>query len=105
MNDYMDLGHAELVPELDLNKPSQETLHAVREEDNQAQSCASAKSSTGVSLNDPDQPSTLPLLMFSYKHRVALTTDISKMYRAIELVPAQRPTQICVAQQSQAPTT
>ena len=41
-----------------------------------------------------DQLSTLPSLMFSYgfvrTHCAALTTDVSKMYRAIELVPTDR---------------
>ncbi len=53
---------------------------------------ASAKSSSGVSLNDmllvgPTVHSTLidVLLRFRF-HRIALTADVSKMYRAIELI-------------------
>ena len=52
---------------------------------------ASAKSSSGISLNDtlmvgPTLHSSLTdvLLRFSI-HRIAITADISKMYRAIEL--------------------
>ena len=61
MNEYMDLKHAELVPEENLNKPLQETfylpMHAVRKEEGTTTKLrvvfdASAKSSTGISLNE-----------------------------------------------------
>ncbi len=54
---------------------------------------ASAKSASGVSLNDillvgPTVHSTLIDILLRFRfHRVALTADISKMYRAIELIP------------------
>ena len=57
---------------------------------------ASAKSSTGVSLNDsllvgPTVHSSLVDVSLRFRlHRIALTADISKMYRAIELIPADR---------------
>ena len=57
---------------------------------------ASAKSSTGVSLNDtllvgPTVHSSLIDVLLRFRmHRVALTADISKMYRAIELTPSDR---------------
>ena len=105
MEEYMKMEHAELVPVADLQKPSKEVfylpMHAVRKEHStttriRAVFDASAKSSTGVSLNDtllvgPTVHSPLidVLLRFRF-HRVALTTDVSKMYRAVELVPADR---------------
>ena len=49
---------------------------------------SSAKSSTGVSLNDTlmvGRPTLIDVLLRFRQHRVALTSDISKMYRAIEL--------------------
>ena len=55
-----------------------------------------AKSSTGVSLNDlllvgPTVHSPLVNVLLRFRlHRVALTTDVSKMYRAIELTPEDR---------------
>ena len=104
-NEYIDLEHAELVPETDLNKPMSETfylpMHAVCKEESTTTKFrvvfdASAKSSTGISLNDSllvgptVHPPLLDVLLLFRKHRVALTTDVSKMYRAIELVPADR---------------
>lgn len=57
---------------------------------------ASAKSASGVSLNDtllvgPTVHSSLTDVLLRFRtHRVALTADVSKMYRAIELVPSDR---------------
>ena len=105
MNDYVDLNHAELVPAADLKKPPQETfhlpMHAVRKEESTTTKLrvvfdASAKSSTGVSLNDSllvgptVHPTLIDVLLRFRTHRVALTTDVSKMYRAVEVVPADR---------------
>ena len=101
----MDLKHAELVPKGDLNKPPEETfylpMHAVRKEESTTTKLrvvfdASAKSSTGLSLNDillvgpTVHPPLIDVLLRFRTHRVALTTDVSKMYRAIELVPTDR---------------
>ena len=53
---------------------------------------ASAKTSTGVSLNDtllvgPTVHSSLVDVLLRFRlHRVALTADVSRMYRAIALV-------------------
>ena len=105
MNEYMDLKHAELVPEPELNKPLEETfylpMHAVRKEESTTTKLrvvfdASAKSSTGISLNDmllvgpTVHPPLLDVLLRFRTHRVALTADVSKMYRAVELAPADR---------------
>ena len=105
MNEYMELKHAELVPKADLNKPMQETfylpMHAVRKEESTTTKLrvvfdASAKSSTGISLNDAllvgptVHPPLIDVLLRFRTHRIALTTDVSKMYRAVELVPSDR---------------
>ena len=104
MNEYMDLKHAELVPEAEY-KHTQETfylpMHAVRKEESTTTKLrvvfnASAKSSTSSSLNDSllvgptIHPPLIDVLLRFRTHRVALTTDISKIYRAVELVPADR---------------
>ena len=61
MQEYFDLKHAESVPTIDLNKPPESifylSMHAVRKESSattkiRAVFDTSAKSSTGVSLND-----------------------------------------------------
>ena len=57
---------------------------------------ASVKTSTGVSLNDqllvgPTVHSSLVDVLMRFRlHRVALTTDVSRMYRAIALCPSDR---------------
>ena len=57
---------------------------------------ASAKSASGVSLNDmllvgpTVHPPLIDVLLRFRFHRVALTTDVSKMYRAIELIESDR---------------
>ena len=105
MEEYFQMGHAELVPTTDLEKSQQEVfylpMHAVRKETSSTTKIravfdASAKSSTGVSLNDtllvgPTVHSSLidVLLRFRF-HRVALTTDVSRMYRAVELTLPDR---------------
>ena len=105
MEEYLDLGHAELVPNTDLGKPPQEVfylpVHAVRKETStttklRAVFDASAKLSTGVSLNDlllvgpTVHPSLIDVLLRFRSHRVALITDVSKMYRDIMLTESDR---------------
>ena len=57
---------------------------------------ASAKSSSGVSLNDTllvgptVHPPLLDVLLHFRTYRIALTADVSKMYRAIELTKSDR---------------
>ena len=95
MEEYLEMQHAELVPVADLQKSPQEVfylpMHAVRKEHStttklRAVFDASAKSSTGVSLNDTllvgptVHPSLIDVLLRFRLHRVALTTDVSKMY-------------------------
>ena len=105
MNDYLNLGHAEVVPHVDLNKPPSEVfylpMHAVRKESStttkiRAVFDASMKTASGVSLNDTlmvgptVHPSLIDVLIRFRLHRIALVADISKMYRAIELHPHDR---------------
>ena len=105
MQEYLDMGHAELVPETDLNKPQESVfylpMHAVRKESStttkvRAVFDASAKSSSGISLNDtllvgPTVHSSLVDVLLRFRaHRIALTTDVSRMYRAVLLAPSDR---------------
>ena len=100
MNEYFELGHAELVPQEDLNKPPNEVfyllMHAVHKESStttkiRAVFDASMKTTSGVSLNDtlmvgPTVHHSLVDVLIRFRmHRIALVADISKMYRAIEL--------------------
>ena len=99
MNEYVELKHAELVPPSDLDKPPNEVfylpMHAVRKDSSSTTKLrvvfdASAKSSTGVSLNDTllvghTVHSSLTDVLFHFRSRVALITDVSKMYRAVKL--------------------
>ena len=100
MQEYLDLKHAETVPMPDLEKPPELTfylpMHAAYKESStttkiRAVFDASAKSSTGVSLNDTllvgptIHPALVDVLLRFRLYPVALTADISKMYRAIEL--------------------
>ena len=122
MNEYFEIGHAELVPLDDLEKSSQDVfylpmhavkkekssqdvfylpMHAVKKESStttkiRAVFDASAKFSTGVSLNNillvgpTIHPPLLDVLLRFRLHRVALVADVSRMYRAIELTKSDR---------------
>jgi len=105
MSAYFESGHAEPIPPVDLEKPPSETfylpMHAVRKEHSTTTKVrvvfdASAKSSSGISLNDTllvgptIHPSLMDVLLRFRSHRIALTADVSKMYRAIELAPSDR---------------
>ena len=99
------MGHAEQVPPSDLEKPQHQvfylSMHAVRKDSStttkiRAVFDASAKSSSGVSLNDTllvgptIHPPLVDVLLRFRLHRVALTADVSKMYRAIELTESDK---------------
>ena len=101
MQEYFKLGHAEVVPAADLEKPPPLTfylpMHAVYKASSSTTKVravfdASAKSSTNISLNDTLQvrptvhPKLIDVLLRFRWHPVALVADVSKMYRAIELV-------------------
>ena len=93
------------VPLYDLEKSSQKVFylptHAVKKQSStttkiKAVFDSSAKSSTGVSLNDTllvgptIHPPLLDVLLRFRLHRVALVPDVSHMYRAIELTKPNR---------------
>lgn len=105
IREYFTLGHAEEVPASDAEKLIERTfylpIHAVYKSTSnttkvRAVFYASAKSSTGVSLNDTllvGPTIHLPLidiLLLFRSYLVALTADISKIYRAIELTQDDR---------------
>ena len=105
MQEYLDLGHAELVPPSDLEKPEHQVfylpMHAVRKDSStttkiRAVFDASAKSSSGVSLNDTllvgptIHPPLVDVLLRFRLYRVTLIADVSKMYRAIELTESDK---------------
>ena len=105
MEEYSLTNHAELVPNTDLKKPREQVFYllvqvVVKESSSttkvRAVFDASSKSTSGTYLNDqlltgPTIHSSLVdvILRFHY-HRIALTTDISKMCRAILLHPDDR---------------
>ena len=105
MQEYLDLGHAEVVPAADLEKLPESTfylpMHAVYKVSSSTTKIravfdASARSSTGVSLNDTllvgptIHPPLVDILLRFRLHPVALTADISKMYRAVELADSDK---------------
>ena len=105
MQEYFEMEHAEPVPTADLDKALQNVfylpMHAVRKESStttklRAVFDASAKSSSNVSLNDillvgPTIHSSLIDVLLRFRlHRIALTADVSKMYRAVELDASDR---------------
>ena len=100
MQEYVDLGHAEVVPVPHLEKPPEFTfylpMHTVYKANSttakiRAVLDASAKSSTGVSLNNTllvgptIHPPLIDVVLRFRLYPVALTADVSKMYQAIEL--------------------
>ena len=105
IDEYFDMGHAEPVPEANLEKPPHKVfnlpMHAVTKESNtttkiRAVLDASAKTPTGISLNNtllvgPTMHSSLVdvLLRFQF-HRVALIADTSHMCHAIALTEADK---------------
>ena len=105
INEYFEKDHAELVPLKDLEKPVQEVfylpVHVVRKESSTTSKVravfdASAKSSNGVSLNDTllvgptVHPPLIDVLLRFRLHRVALITDVSRMYRAVLLTESDK---------------
>ena len=100
IQEYFDLRHAEEVPTKDLEKSVAEVfylpIHAVYKQSStttkvRAVFDASAKSSSGISLNDillvgpTVHPPLIDVLLRFRSYRVAITADVSKMYRAVEL--------------------
>ena len=105
MKEYLDLGHAEIVPIEEMDKDPASVFylptHVVYKSSSSTTKIravfdASAKSNSGVSLTDTllvgptVHPPLLNVLLRFRAHRVALTADVSKMYRAIQLVQPDR---------------
>ena len=105
MQEFIDLGHMELVPDNELNLPDNKCYyiphHCVRKEDSTTTKLrvvfdASASTSTRVSLNDvlaagPKLQDDLFHIMIRFRFPfIALIGDIAKMYRQVKLdLPAQ----------------
>ena len=98
------MQHAELVPDIDLKKlPSQSyylPMHGVVKASSSTTKLrivydASAKSTSGVSLNDAllSGPSMYPLLTTLVNrfrtHKTSISADISKMFREVGLHPLE----------------
>ena len=92
MREYLELGHAEIFPAADLEKSPESTFYLSMQAVYKASSSttkiravfdASARSSTGVSLDDTllvgptMHPPLVDVLLRSLLHPVALTADIS----------------------------
>ena len=101
-DEYFKSQHAKELPKVDLEKPPYQVfylpMHAVRKETItttkvRAVLDTSAKSSSGVSLNDTllVGPTTLVDVLMRFRmYRIALTTEISRMYRAVLLTKFDR---------------
>ena len=105
IDEYFVSNHAEPVPPADLEKPPSEVfylpMHVVRKESSMTTKVravfdASAKTSTGASLNDillvgpTVHPPLVDVLIRFHSHRIALVADVSRMYRAIRLSDADK---------------
>ena len=105
MKEYLDLGHAQKVTPSELELPNSETyylpIHAVYKQTSSTTKLrivfdASCSSSSGVSLNNilaagPTLHPQLDTILMRFRtYRVAVTGDISKMYREVELCPQDR---------------
>lgn len=104
VREYGELGHAELIPEKELNKTGEShyylPMHSVVKQSSTSTKLrvvfdASAKTTSGLSLNDTllTGPSLYPLLTSVVNkfrtHTVAMTSDISKMFREVGLNPEE----------------
>ena len=100
IREYFELDHAELVPKTEIASPGTEVyylpMHAVYKKDSTTSKLrvvfdASAKSDTGTSLNDhllvgpTVHPSLVDVLLRFRQFKIALTSDVSRMYRAVRL--------------------
>ncbi len=105
VKEYMDLGHAEPVPDNELKLPDSRVyympMHSVVKQSSSTTKLrvvfdASAKTSSGHSFNDTLAvgptlyPPITDILMKFRTYPIALSGDISKMYRAIQLSPEDR---------------
>ena len=102
VQEYLDLGHARLVTAEELKTPQAESyylpMHGVHKQSSSTTKLrvvfdGSAKTTTKVSLNDilsvgPTIHPTLDKILLKFRtYQVAVTGDISKMYREVLLSP------------------
>ncbi|GFV74964.1 uncharacterized protein LOC103569155 [Trichonephila clavipes] len=98
MNDYLKLGHMELIPENEIDVLVSSSFylphHPVPNKNGDKFRVVfdgSAKSSSGISLNDqlivhPQLQTDLTTLLLRFRtHKIAITADIEKIYRQITL--------------------
>ena len=100
MPEYFDMGYAEPVPGSELKRPCAEVyylpMRVVRKDSSTTNKVCvvfdtSAKSSSGKSLNEqllvgPKVHLSLVDVLLRFRHhKVALTTDVSRMYHAVLL--------------------
>jgi len=105
VEEYFELGHAEPVPSVAMKKAYNEVyympMHAVSKESSTTTKLrvvfdASAKSMSGSSLNDQFlvgptvHPPLIDVLIRFRRHKVAMTADVSKMYREVIIPEDQR---------------
>ena len=105
IHEYFEMGHAEHVPQEEVDSPHLEAyylpMHAVHKEESTTSKLrvvfdASARTTSGSSLNDhllvgpTVHPSLIDVLLRFRRFRVALTTDVSRMYRAVRLPDDQK---------------
>ena len=105
MGEYMSLGHARMLTKAELCVPLQETyylpIHAVYKQSSSTTKLrivfdASSQTTSGASLNDilapgPTlHPNLDQILMKFRSYQVAVSGDISKMFREVELCPQDR---------------
>ena len=105
LKEYITLGHAQLVSPMEKQLPAEQhyymPMHAVLKQSSSTTKLrivfdASCSSSTGVSLNDilaagPTLHPQLDVILMRFRtYAVAVTGDISKMYREVELCPRDR---------------
>lgn len=97
---FIDLDHMELVPVNEIDKDESEVYyvphHAANSSKFRVVFDGSVKTSTGISLNDilmngPRLQEDLVVIVMRFRtFRVALTTDITKMYRQVMVPESQR---------------
>ena len=105
IQEYLDLGHAQLVSTEELTTPTSDCyylpMYGVHKESSSTTKLrvvfdASAKTSTNASLNDllavgPTLHPTLDKILIKFRtYHVAMCGDISKMYREVLLSPPDR---------------
>ncbi|XP_025270389.1 uncharacterized protein LOC112639727 [Camponotus floridanus] len=104
MQEYIELGHMKLIQNASSDKQEYPTYylphHAVIKEESETTKLqvvfdASAKTESGISLNDVQMVSPIiqqdlfNILLRFREHRYAIAADISKMYRQIRVIPEQ----------------